>query len=120
MHHPEMAHAPRFLTILQRLQHQGALDELIAAWTREHDHYALMHQLQEAGIATQAVLNTADLLDDPHCRARGFFQSMPHPEAGTHPHTSQPWRSSATPLPVRRPAPCLGEHNILVPTMTDY
>jgi crotonobetainyl-CoA:carnitine CoA-transferase CaiB-like acyl-CoA transferase len=114
MGRPEMAQEPRFSTILHRLQHHDALDELIAAWTREHDHYALMHQLQAAGIAAQAVLNTAELLDDPHYKARDFFQSLPHPEAGTHPHTSQPWRSSATPLPVRRPAPCLGEHNALV------
>jgi crotonobetainyl-CoA:carnitine CoA-transferase CaiB-like acyl-CoA transferase len=114
MCHPEVAKVPRFSTALERLRNRDALDDLIATWTPEHEHYALMHTLQEAGIAAQAVLNMAELLDDPHYRARGFFQTIPHPEAGTHPHTSQPWRSSDTPLPIRRPAPCLGEHNTQV------
>jgi crotonobetainyl-CoA:carnitine CoA-transferase CaiB-like acyl-CoA transferase len=114
MSRPEAANDPRFSTLQKRLQHREALDELIATWTREHEHYALMHTLQAEGIAAQAVLNMAELLNDPHYRARGFFQAVQHPEAGTHPHTSQPWRSFDTPLPVRRPAPCLGEHNRLV------
>lgn len=114
MSHPEVANEARFATILQRLQHRDELDALIATWTLGHEPRELMQQLQDAGIAAQAVLNTVELLEDPHYRARGFFQSVPHPEAGTHPHLSQPWRLAETPLPVRRPAPCLGEHNALV------
>jgi crotonobetainyl-CoA:carnitine CoA-transferase CaiB-like acyl-CoA transferase len=111
MGHPEAANDPRFSTLLKRLQNNDELDELVAGWTREHDHYTLMHALQRAGVSAQAVLNTAELLDDPHYKARGFFQNIAHPQAGTHPHVSSPARLSAAPLPIRRPAPCLGEHN---------
>jgi crotonobetainyl-CoA:carnitine CoA-transferase CaiB-like acyl-CoA transferase len=111
MGHPQMASDPRYATVLQRLDHGAELDAQITAWTRDHDPSNLMRRLQDAGIAAQAVLNTAEVLDDPHYRARGFFQSVAHPEAGTHPHLSQPWRLGDAPFPVRRPAPCLGEHN---------
>ncbi len=111
MGRPEMANDPRFSTLPARLQNNDELDELVAGWTREQEHYALMHALQRAGIAAQAVLNTAEVLDDPHYRARGFFQTIAHSEAGTHPHVSSAARLPEAPLPVRRPAPCLGEHN---------
>lgn len=34
-----------------------------------------------------------------------------HPEAGTHPYIGAFARFSRTPISIRRPAPCLGEHN---------
>ena len=114
MDRPELAADPRFATRSARRRHQDELDGLIAAWTQDHDHRALMRALQEAGIAAEAVLNAAKVLDDPHERERGFFQDVPHPEAGTHPHAGGPWRFSGAFLPIRRAAPCLGEHNALV------
>ncbi len=111
MGYPETANDPRFSTLLTRLQHNDELDELVSGWTQDQDHHILMHTLQRSGVAAQAVLNTAELLDDPHYRARGYFQTVAHTQAGTHPHVSSAARLSASPLPVRRPAPCLGEHN---------
>jgi crotonobetainyl-CoA:carnitine CoA-transferase CaiB-like acyl-CoA transferase len=111
MGHPETADDPRFTALLERLQHNDELDELVASWTWGQDHYTLMHALQRAGVAAQAVLNTAELLDDPHYKARGFFQTITHPQAGTHPHVSSATRLSTSPLPIRLPAPCLGQHN---------
>ncbi len=111
MAHPETAGDPRFSTLPARLQHHDESDELMAGWTREEEHCALMHTLQGAVIAAQAVLSTAEVLDDPHYAARGFFQAVAHPEAGTHPHVSTVAHLSEAPLPIRRPAPCLGEHN---------
>ncbi|MBI4201457.1 MAG: CoA transferase [Chloroflexi bacterium] len=114
MGHSEIATDRRFSTLPARLQHQDALDEVVAGWTRDYEHYPLMHRLQQAGIAAHALLNTAELMKDPHYLARGYFQSVTHPEAGTHPHVSQGLRFTADPLPVRRSAPCLGEHNELI------
>jgi crotonobetainyl-CoA:carnitine CoA-transferase CaiB-like acyl-CoA transferase len=114
MGHPETANDPRFSTLLTRHQHNDELDEIMAGWTREQEHYTLMHVLQRAGVAALAVLNTAEVLDDPHYKARGFFQTIAHPQAGTHPHVSSAARLSEAPLPIRRPAPCLGEHNAWV------
>ena len=111
MGHPETANDPRFSTLPTRLRNNDELDEMMAGWTRQQEHYTLMHALQRAGVAAQAVLNTAELLDDPHYKERGFFQIVAHPQAGAHPHVSSAARLSEAPLPIRRPAPCLGEHN---------
>jgi crotonobetainyl-CoA:carnitine CoA-transferase CaiB-like acyl-CoA transferase len=57
------------------------------------------------------VLDAAELAQDPHLTARGFFELVTHPEAGTHRYPGMPWKLSRTPGWVRRPAPCFGEHN---------
>ncbi len=43
------------------------------------DDYALAARLQAAGVAATPVLNVADLLRDPHYRARGTFIEVQHP-----------------------------------------
>ena len=47
----------------------------------------------------------------PHLQARGFFEEVTHPDAGTHPHIGMPWKLSDTPVHIRLAAPCLGQHN---------
>jgi len=110
----DLADEPRLATSFRRLRCHDELDELIAAWTRTRDHYEVMHELQGAGISAQAVLNTAEVFQDPQYRERGFFQEVRHVESGTYPHASAAWRSSGVFPPIRRAAPCLGEHNSLV------
>jgi crotonobetainyl-CoA:carnitine CoA-transferase CaiB-like acyl-CoA transferase len=52
-----------------------------------------------------------DLLASKHLNSRGFFALIAHPEAGTFQYPGAPYRFSATPWALRRPAPCLGQHN---------
>ena len=52
-----------------------------------------------------------DAYSDPHLRARGFFNELPHPVCGTHLYPGLAWRMSRTPNQLRLPPPCLGEHN---------
>ena len=67
--------------------------------------------MQQAGIKAGAVLNVAELVDDPHLRERGFFQRLSHPEAGTHLYPGVSWKMARTPGTLRLPAPCFAEHN---------
>ncbi|MGH8056804.1 MAG: hypothetical protein ACREOH_06140, partial [Candidatus Entotheonellia bacterium] len=46
-----------------------------------------------------------------HLHARGFFQLVTHPEAGTHPYPGIMWKMSKTPATIRRPAVRMGEDN---------
>ena len=62
-----------------RIEHVDALHEQLAAWTASHDDYHLAARLQEAGVAAAPVLNIADLLSDPHYRARRTFVEVDHP-----------------------------------------
>ena len=50
-------------------------------------------------------------MDDPHLRARGFFERTAHAEAGVWEMDGVPWRLSLTPAHVRLSAPRFAEHN---------
>ena len=65
----------------------------------------------QAGVAAAPALGVPALFDDPHLRARGFWESVSHPEGGTQDVDGVPWRLSRSPAHIRLPAPRLGEHN---------
>jgi benzylsuccinate CoA-transferase BbsF subunit len=108
---PELARDERFADVLSRHRNQDELDVIIEEWTKEHDHYEVMHSLQEVGVMAGAVLNPQEVVEDPHLQARGFYEDVTHPEAGTFCYAGPSWKLSKTPGSIRKPAPCLGEHN---------
>jgi crotonobetainyl-CoA:carnitine CoA-transferase CaiB-like acyl-CoA transferase len=57
------------------------------------------------------VLAIQRLMQDEHLRARGFWESVTHADAGTWDMEGPVWRMSATPAHVRVPPPMYGEHN---------
>ena len=61
-----------------------------------------------------AVVKGGETLVDPHLTARGFWDVVNHPEAGTYTQVSTPWRLSKSPRPPTIPSPSLGEHNSYV------
>jgi crotonobetainyl-CoA:carnitine CoA-transferase CaiB-like acyl-CoA transferase len=73
-----------------------------------------MSKLQKHGIPASAVMNSREVLTDPHMNARGFYEKITHsPDSGigTKLYFGRPWKMSGTPSFIRRPAPTLGEHN---------
>jgi crotonobetainyl-CoA:carnitine CoA-transferase CaiB-like acyl-CoA transferase len=101
----------RFSDAPSRYRNQNELDELINEWTLNHDHYEIMHLLQKAGIPAGPVLDAKELVEDPHLKDRGFFETVHHPQAGSYPYIGMYAKFSKTPGAIRKPAPCLGEHN---------
>ncbi len=58
------------------------------------------------------VNDSADLVNSPHLRARGYFTEVPHPPTGrTLTMPGAPYKLAVSPSRVRRPAPDIGEHN---------
>ena len=108
---PDWMQDDRFSDVLGRLKHQDELDRLIEGWTKECDPFEVMRILQKAGIPAGPVLDAKQLVEDPHLKERGLFEWVTHPEAGTHPYIGMSAKLSETPGSIRRPAPCLGEHN---------
>lgn len=108
---PRWAGEERFADTASRYRHQDELDQLIAVWTRQHHPSEVMQRLQRAGIAAGPVMTEPDLLTDSHLRARGFFQVVTHPEAGTHVYPGIMWKMSKTPASIRRPPVRMGEDN---------
>ncbi len=76
---PAWAAAPELATPAGRVRNADALHERVAAWTCDQDDRELAALLQRHGVAAAPVLNVADLLDDPHYRARGTFVEVVHP-----------------------------------------
>ena len=70
-----------------------------------------MRILQKAGIPAGPVLDAKGLVEEPHLEARGAFESIAHPDAGTRPYVGMYAKFSKTPGSIRFPAPCFGEHN---------
>jgi crotonobetainyl-CoA:carnitine CoA-transferase CaiB-like acyl-CoA transferase len=108
---PELIADPRFRTVVARLRHQDALDEILAGWTRGQEPVRAMEVLQEAGVPAGAILDDRDAHFDAHLLERGFFHDITHTEAGTHLHPGFAFELSGTPLRFDTPTPCLGEHN---------
>ena len=111
---PHLALDPRFQDLASRRRNQAELDQIISSWTQERDHYQVMHMLQAHGVPAGAVLKGSETIADPHLEARGFWDVVEHPEAGTYKQTTTPWILSKSPRGQAVPAPGLGEHNDLV------
>lgn len=108
---PDWTEDEKFTDAPSRWRNHDDLDKHIGEWTSQHDHFAVMHMLQEHGVAAGPVEPPDDAYSDPQMKDRGFFEEVTHSECGTHRYPGLPYRMSKTPNRIRRPAPCLGEHN---------
>ena len=108
---PSWVEDSRFADVAGRYNHQDELDRLVEAWTVQYEHYEVMRILQQADIPAGPVLNAKELVEEPHLNERGLYETITHPETGTHPYVGMYARFSKTPGSIRTPAPCLGEHN---------
>jgi crotonobetainyl-CoA:carnitine CoA-transferase CaiB-like acyl-CoA transferase len=102
------------------------IDRAIAEWAAARDATGAMAQLQAANVPAGIAHTPASLLDDPHLRARGYFSTVEHPEAGQLPVYGPIWRFTGQPARRPQPAPLLGadsEHvlrNVLGVDATEY
>ena len=110
MDNPEWAQAPAFASAEQRVRHIDALHERLAEWTRDFNDYELAQLLQRQGVAAAPVLNVADLLHDPHYRARGTFIEVRHPLGFTETIYGAYVKASRSTVKVE-PGPRMGRDN---------
>ena len=110
---PAWATAADFASTAQRVQNIDALHQRLSAWTRTFDDYELAHRLQRHGVAAAPVLNVADLLRDPHYRARGTFIEVQHP-LGFHETIYGAYVKTSRTEPDVQPGPAMGRDNDVV------
>lgn len=108
---PDWCRESRFVDASSRRQNREELNRLISEWTIKHTDYEITEILQSAGVATIPTLRGDMVSRDSHMKARDLFEEIEHPELGKRLIVGSPWRLSATPVKVHRPAPLLGEHN---------
>jgi crotonobetainyl-CoA:carnitine CoA-transferase CaiB-like acyl-CoA transferase len=111
MGNPEWATADIFQDFPSRSANWDALKPLLEEWVRDKSVQELYHAAQARRVPFAPVSTMGDLLASPHLHARGFFAEITHPQAGRLRYPGAPYRFSATPWVLRRPAPCLGQHN---------
>ena len=107
----DLADDERYASAAGRRAGHDEIDASIIAWSVFQDPIEAMEALQQAGVAAGAVMNERDAYGDPHLRARGYWQALDHPEAGSHEYPGVLWKAERAPNRLRRAAPRLGEDN---------
>jgi crotonobetainyl-CoA:carnitine CoA-transferase CaiB-like acyl-CoA transferase len=108
---PGWAEDHRFANVEARLKHQDELEPLIQEWTMGLQVEDVVQILQLSGVPAGPVLDSAQVLADPHMIDRGFVQSPNHREVGQRPMGTFSWNVDGDRPGVPMTAPLLGEHN---------
>lgn len=107
---PDWLNDERFETLADRMEHVEELEQEIEAIfaTRTSEYW--IDRLDAAGVPGGPVYTYDETLADRHVRARGMVDRMKHPLIGEFETLGIPIKYSGTPLPIRQPAPWLGQH----------
>jgi len=100
---------PRCKDAKTRWEHRDELNALIRAWTCARTKHEVMTILGKAGVPCGAILDTGEILDDPHLNARGQIHTIEHATRGRIRLPGCPVHLSASPAPTS-PPPLAGEH----------
>ncbi len=103
--------AAGFGSLEDRLERLGELEEAISDWAGRRPAADAMAALQRGGVPAAVVEASSDLTENPHLKARGFWQFLDRPHIGIHPNAAAPYRLQDGPLEIDWPAPTLGQHN---------
>jgi formyl-CoA transferase len=112
---PELRSDERFATPPARAKNGAELTAEIERWTKGRAKREVMKAFAGRGIVCGAVLDTAEVLADPHLRERETIFDLDHPTRGRFSVIGCPVRLSDSPVSARR-APLKGEHTEAVLT----
>jgi formyl-CoA transferase len=107
---PELASDPRFDSPKSRAKNNEELTAILNEWTSGHTKHEVMKILGAAGVPCGAVLNTVELLNDPHLRERQMIVDIEHPARGQISIPGCPVKLQDSPVEVKS-APLLGQNN---------
>jgi crotonobetainyl-CoA:carnitine CoA-transferase CaiB-like acyl-CoA transferase len=102
---------PRFATNDARIANGEAVDHAIADAIGARTRDDIMRLFETEGLTAAPVYDIADILEDPHFKARRTFVDLPDRELGTVTMNAPTPRLSETPGVIRWPGPALGAHN---------
>ncbi len=106
----ELADDPRFANPKARAKNNEELTAILNEWTSRHSKHEVMKILGAAGVPCGAVLNTTELLENPHLRKRHMIVDIEHPARGKISIPGCPVQLEDSPVEVKS-APLLGQHN---------
>jgi crotonobetainyl-CoA:carnitine CoA-transferase CaiB-like acyl-CoA transferase len=109
MDKPEIAADARYATNAGRVEHQDFIDGSIAIWTKARPADEVTSLLEAAEVPVGPIYNVADMMADPHFRARGLFEKVTVNGATMEIPAISP-KLSATPGKTDWPGGELGSH----------
>jgi crotonobetainyl-CoA:carnitine CoA-transferase CaiB-like acyl-CoA transferase len=109
MDKPEIAADARYATNAGRVEHQDFIDGSIAIWTKARPADEVISLLEAAEVPVGPIYNVADMMADPHFRARGLFEEVTVNGATMEIPAISP-KLSATPGKTDWPGGELGSH----------
>lgn len=94
-----------------RVTHRAEIEGKVDAWTRGYDLPDLLEICGNAGLAIGPIYSAAEIVDDPHIKARGSIITLDDPETGKPIRMASPaGRFSGFKGEVRHLGPRKGEH----------
>lgn len=111
MGRPELADDPRWATLKARAEDGDTVNGLVADWVAT----LTARQVEDVCVANEVPIGlaygAADIVADPHMKARGDLVRVDDPVAGPHLQQAPYPRLDGAPPPTPSPAPALGQHN---------
>ncbi len=99
----------RYETGDARWAHRDEINALVEAWTSQRSKHDVAKILASAGVPCGAVLDTGEILTDPHLLARDMIVEVNHPVRGKYLTVGNPIKLSSSPTTIG-PSPLLGQH----------
>ncbi len=104
----------RFESHESRCRHGDEINRHIAEWAIQHTKGEVYRDALELGCPIGYVATPDEVVNSPQSAARGLFQEIQHPVAGTGQYAALPFVLTESAGRPPQPAPLLGEHNQLV------
>ena len=117
---PEWLTDPRFKDLPSRLKNIDVLEQEIEKVFATMPTAHWVRKLDEAAVPGGPVYTYAQILDDPHIKARNMVVELEHPKIGRMKSLGLPVKSSGELTAIRQPAPWLGQHTEETVRALDY
>jgi crotonobetainyl-CoA:carnitine CoA-transferase CaiB-like acyl-CoA transferase len=111
MGNPDWVQGDEWLTLEYRAHHLKDVVPMLDEWMLKQGKNETHHRAAQARIPIGPIDTAKDVIENQQYAARDFFVEVDHPIAGKYRYSGWPYKLSATPPRVSKPAPLLGEHN---------
>jgi benzylsuccinate CoA-transferase BbsF subunit len=102
----------------ERIARRAELNDVVAAWTRQHSPADAEAGLIAAGVPAHAVVHSPELYADPQLTHLGHFVDIPHPHHGSVTIEASRLGLSGTPSVIANGSPSFGLHTVDLLTET--
>lgn len=110
MGNPEWLADKRWESRLYRYDNFNRIGPELNQWMLTQEKHDIHFKAGKRGIPIGPFNTVEDVMNSEQYRVRGYFVEVNHPEAGIYRYPGWPYKMTASPPKVSRPAPLLGQH----------